>query len=427
MDRPQAPRKDDGILAVPGAVATVKVKPQANIRNSPLTALYLQADQLARADRFDKAKRLLLAAQSDDPALGLFKAGCQALHERNFLAAVQWFEHLLKAHPDFPLGAESLAGALRRDARYQDCLNLDGPDSRQMRYERAMARLALSQARQALDLFDTILDKDPDHAASWFASHAAALDLHGLDQALIRLNRANACQGANGRYWSFVAAYALLTDGQHADDLIHRHIAPFPARQALVDGIRTLRPHLAPDCRLFGLSAHTLSHAMACAANPGMILEFGVRRGTSIRHLATCTPGPVHGFDSFQGLPQDWLNRPAGLLSTGLELPDVPTNVELHPGWFQDSLPPFLAQHPGPVRLVNLDSDIYDSAKTVLSLLTPRLTPGTILVFDEMIGNRGWENDEYRAFMEFISATGHQWSITAMAPATKQVVIRLDI
>ena len=100
-------------------------------------------------------------------------------------------------------------------------------------------------------------------------------------------------------------------------------------------------------------------------------------------------------------------------------------NVHLHPGWFADTVPRFLAAHPGPVRLVNIDSDIYSSAQTVLTQLALRLVTGTILVFDEFIGNRTWEHDEYRAFMEFITANPRPFHVIAVNPACKQVAIQL--
>ena len=59
-------------------------------------------------------------------------------------------------------------------------------------------------------------------------------------------------------------------------------------------------------------------------------------------------------------------------------LPKVKENVELHKGWFNESLPPFLEQHPGPVAFIHVDCDLYSSTKTLLDLLAPRIRPGTV-------------------------------------------------
>jgi len=355
-----------------------------------LPSLNDQLDQLARSGRFDAVLRAAAELPEDHP---------------------------------FRQGAEALASAYRRDARYHDALRVtEGLAGRQCRYERALSLLALGRGGEALAVLDVILAEDPDHAASWFASHAAALELHGIAEARRRLERATACVGANGKYWAFLAAYALLEGEEGADELVHTHVAPHPARCALVDGVRALLPHAA-GARQFGLSASLLRFAMGEAKGAGLVLEFGVRRGTSITVLAGVAGQQVYGFDSFEGLPQSWGSEPAGVLTTGAALPEVPANVSLHAGWFEDILEPFLAAHPGPVRLVNVDSDIYSSARFVLSRLKDRIVPGTVLVFDEFIGNRTWAEDEFKAFAEFVAETGVAWRVIALAPFTKQVAV----
>ena len=42
-----------------------------------------------------------------------------------------------------------------------------------------------------------------------------------------------------------------------------------------------------------------------------------------------------------------------------------------------------------------------------------------------MIGNRGWRDDEYLAWMEFVAETGIRWEVLALSPFTKQVAVRV--
>ena len=49
-----------------------------------------------------------------------------------------------------------------------------------------------------------------------------------------------------------------------------------------------------------------LGHAMQLRSVPGPILEFGVATGRTINHLASLTAEQIYGFDSFEGLPEDW-------------------------------------------------------------------------------------------------------------------------
>ncbi len=385
-----------------------------------------QVRTLAEAGRFDAALRAAAKLPAETEAVRLFQRGAAALKRNDSFAAVAAFEALAVVESGFPALWDALGSAYRRDARYEDCLTVaaKAPSTRQLRYEAGMSHLALGEGEKALATFDAILAEDPEHAASWYASHAPALELHGLAAACDRLERACACAGANGKYWGFLAAYALL-EGRDAHELIRTHVQPHPARRALVDGVASLLPRCA-DAQMFGLSASLLRYAVAQAKEEGMVLEFGVRRGTSIRVLAEVAGQGVHGFDSFEGLPESWGNEPAGVLTTGADLPEVPANVSLYAGWFQDTLPAFLQTHPGPVRLVNIDSDIYASARTVLNALKDRIRPGTVLVFDEFIGNRTWAEDEFKAFAEFVAETGVAWRVIALSPFTKQVAVVID-
>jgi Macrocin-O-methyltransferase (TylF) len=58
-------------------------------------------------------------------------------------------------------------------------------------------------------------------------------------------------------------------------------------------------------------------------------------------------------------------------------------NVEVIVGLFADALPPFLAQHEGNAALIHIDCDLYSSTNTVLELLAPRITAGTMIALDE--------------------------------------------
>lgn len=142
----------------------------------------------------------------------------------------------------------------------------------------------------------------------------------------------------------------------------------------------------------------------------GLMLEFGVYKGTTINHLAKlCPDRQIYGFDSFEGLPEDWVgNRYSRRnFNRGGVAPKVATNVELVKGWFDQTLPAFLEQHSEPVALVHIDCDIYSSTDTVLRAVEGRLVDGTVIAFDEFFNYHGWRLHEYKAFVEFIARTGY--------------------
>ena len=138
----------------------------------------------------------------------------------------------------------------------------------------------------------------------------------------------------------------------------------------------------------------------------GSILDLGVYKGGSTRALARIFPNKtIHGFDSFEGLPEDWSHVLKGAFGDvkGV-LPDMPDNVKLYKGWFDDTLPLWRKGYKDrPISLLRIDCDIYSSTKTIFDNLGDLVCPGTWIVFDELIGYRGWEAHEYKAFEEFLS------------------------
>ena len=145
----------------------------------------------------------------------------------------------------------------------------------------------------------------------------------------------------------------------------------------------------------------------------GSLLEFGVYSASSLRKIATNLPDrTAHGFDSFEGLPEAWqrqsVDAHGDVMSRGTfamqALPDVPSNVVLHKGWFEQTLPtfPLLRQ---PIALLHVDCDLYSSTKTIFEYLGPSLVPGSVIVFDELLDYPGYENHEIRALFKFLTAT----------------------
>ena len=176
----------------------------------------------------------------------------------------------------------------------------------------------------------------------------------------------------------------------------------------------------------FGFKASLLRSALAQTAGSGLVLEFGVFTGRSIGVIAEATRGKVHGFDSFRGLPEDWIDgEAAGSYDSQGQLPDVPDTVELHVGLFDETLPSFLREHSEPANFVHLDCDLYASTRTVLDALDRRLIPGTILVFDEYFAYARWRDHEFKAFQEYVERSGKSYEYLAFGVFTRQAAVRL--
>jgi hypothetical protein len=158
--------------------------------------------------------------------------------------------------------------------------------------------------------------------------------------------------------------------------------------------------------------------AYALSLEPGGIaLEFGVASGTTLRMIAEKMP--AYGFDSFEGLPEDWrAGFPAGMFACAV--PDVP-GATIIPGLFEDTLQEWYP--PRRIGLLHIDCDLYSSTTTVLHYVGPFMWHGCIVVFDEWHGYPGCEDHEQKAWREYTEEFGTSWEVLGHGP--EQWVIRI--
>jgi hypothetical protein len=64
-------------------------------------------------------------------------------------------------------------------------------------------------------------------------------------------------------------------------------------------------------------------------------------------------------------------------------------------------VPAFVVVDPRPAAFIHIDCDLYSSTKAVLSGLSHRIVPGTVIVFDEYFNYPNWQQHEFRAFQGF--------------------------
>ncbi|MUG94037.1 class I SAM-dependent methyltransferase [Scytonema sp. UIC 10036] len=136
----------------------------------------------------------------------------------------------------------------------------------------------------------------------------------------------------------------------------------------------------------------------------GLFCEFGVYKGGTINYIASKINCQIHGFDSFEGLPEFWRSG----YDTGAfkvehsKLPIFNPNVCLHIGLFEDTLKNFVEEYKQPIAFLHIDCDLYSSTKTILDYLVNRIREGTIIVFNEYFNYPGWQQHEFKAFQEFV-------------------------
>ncbi len=136
-----------------------------------------------------------------------------------------------------------------------------------------------------------------------------------------------------------------------------------------------------------------------------LALEFGVFKGKSAMFFSKkLKKQKLYGFDSFQGLNEDWLGRPdfkEGVFATDeTDKHKWPKNIHLVKGTFQQTLKQFLNEKKSKINFVHIDIDTYESTKYVLENIKEYLLKGSIIIFDELYNNPGWEYSELKALNE---------------------------
>jgi O-methyltransferase len=131
-------------------------------------------------------------------------------------------------------------------------------------------------------------------------------------------------------------------------------------------------------------------------------IEFGVFDGSSfnwwLNHLKA-NDSRFYGFDTFEGLPEDWGRFEKGDMSASMPILTDKRGAYFK-GLFQDTMQPFLTQvnlHNNKRKIVHLDADLFSSKLFALTSLAPYLKKNDILLFDEF----NVPNHEYFAFKLF--------------------------
>ncbi len=138
--------------------------------------------------------------------------------------------------------------------------------------------------------------------------------------------------------------------------------------------------------------------------------EFGVREGRSLKWLIDEYPQQViHAFDSWKGLPEEWNHGTGKVGDMACDPPVVPGHIQLHEGWFKDTLLDWKQRNKGPIAFLHMDADIYSSTKEVLVALNDQIVEGTVITFDEFCNFRltekmsKWQDQEFLALIEWLN------------------------
>ncbi len=176
----------------------------------------------------------------------------------------------------------------------------------------------------------------------------------------------------------------------------------------------------------YKIREHAIENAIEVDTDPNNVyLEFGVFSGTSINFFAKKIKKNIYGFDSFEGLKEDWLGTSVtkGTFDLKKKIPTLNSNAIPVVGWIQDTLPNFLKEKNPKIIFVHMDVDTYETSKFVLEKIKPHLVSGGIILFDELYNFEGWDVGEYKALKEVFDDKSYKF--ISFSTDTSQAAIKI--
>jgi len=391
----------------------------STIENDSITSVVGEADQSFRLGiELEKKGLARASAASFHEAATLYQ--CFLDNSRDDSTGVgNEFGHVTTMDPDGPNGCRSILA--------YTCVRLAH-----------LSHDALGDSKAATRLYRdaTIIDKNPSPVAfdgmgnSIEASNGDLSDAVAAYREALRFNRSSGTV-----QFHLAVALERLGEIEESDAIMEKLRRSEAQRSCLVDSWGYVRWHTRKEqiSNLHRGSRDMLQIALE-AARPiidagGMVCEFGVASGRSLRMTQEMLPldVPIHGFDTFTGLPQAWGNEPVGTYSTGGVIPNMEGCVFFHKGLFSDSIPRFLKETNEhlPLAFANIDCDLYTSTYDVLEAMQNRIVPGTVIIFDEYLCHPTWRQDEFRAWRECCKRFGWQYEYLGFSLSTKQAVVQV--
>ena len=268
----------------------------------------------------------------------------------------------------------------------------------------------------AQNCFLKAIDIDENSFRAYWNLHSTVSDAETA-QAIVEM-----CLKAEPMYrdaiFTLAGMNAFKGDRSHFDSLMNSELSNDPILKS-IEWVLSLKEQ--PSLHFNRWSIFDLAVSLSDRSRP--FYEFGVWMGDSFRYLMKSYKKGF-GFDTFEGLPEDWRSVPKGSYSSFGKVPDTPGG-EFIVGDFDKTLPSFFASERPIAALINLDADLYASTLSALKNARSVIDEQTVIIFDELIINQDWQQDEFKALNEFCALFDLQYEVLAVSLYTKQVVTRI--
>ena len=274
----------------------------------------------------------------------------------------------------------------------------------------------LGEYKKALSYYEKGIEINPNNINFYWNAHILASD---IDEALSRLkklykidNKHTKAKIMIGALEGYKGNFDLFNDMLTSPNSDH----PYVRSAKWIFSLPKLPRIFFNRCSFFDA-------VIAVSEKSRPFYEFGVWNGVSFQYLIN-TFKKGFGFDTFTGIPEAWHNEPKGNYSNFGAVPKI-DGGEFIVGKFEDTLPDFFLKERPKASLINFDADLYSSTICALNYANKVIDNKTILVFDELIMNKNWEKDEFKALNEFCYNSGFGYEVIAFSFSTKQVAVKL--
>ena len=201
---------------------------------------------------------------------------------------------------------------------------------------------------EAIEAFNKALSTKPDSDTYWNLSGTATA-VHEAK------NWVRKCLGANPNHLEAKLTLRALNffEGNRSefDELIKSPLKDHPYTRSFAWAFNL--PKLPP---LHFNRWPLFDHMTELSKKDRPFYEFGVWRGEAFRHLIK-TFKEGYGFDTFEGLPEDWHNQKAGTYTSDGNIPKI-KGGKFIVGKFEDTLPSFFAEERPLASIINFDADL---------------------------------------------------------------------
>ena len=336
--------------------------------------------------------------------------------------AIEAYKKALFIKPDFAETYINMGTVLREQGKpkeaiesYKKALTIK-PDSAESYINMGGAFWERGKMKEGVEAYKGALSIDPDNAGAYWNLYGTAQNIREAKKWIEKCLKAN----PNHLQAKLTMSALMFYEG---NETRFRELAKSPLKN---------HPHMRSFNWVFNLPKlpslyfhrWTLFDQMiAMSKKDRPFYEFGVWRGESFKYLIK-TFKKGYGFDTFEGLPENWHNEKAGSYSSKGSIPKV-DGGEFIKGKFEDTLPDFFSKKRSMASIINFDADLYSSTICALNFSKQVIDRNTILIFDEFLINKNWEQDEYKALEEFCTKNHLTYEVLAISFFSKQVAVRL--